>query len=113
MGLGTTTRHNFRYYRRRFEASGHNFVEDLSMDELRAAALALRDKSTLPHWPSQVEIERDLNLVAAARRPLAIGLKHHNGEWLSVLGGWYKPHGAVLFLQHNNNRDFGPYSLSV
>jgi len=60
-----------------------------------------------------VVVDRTADLVAAARRPLAIGLKHHNGEWLSVIGGWYKPHGAVLFLQHNNNRDFGPYSLSV
>jgi len=113
MGLGNTTRRNFRYYRRRFEASGHSLREHLSMGELRSAVLTLVPKSTLANRPSRITIERALNLVAAARRPLAIGLKHHNGEWLSVIGGWYKPHGAVLFLQHNNNRDFGPYSLSV
>jgi len=42
MGLGSTTRHNFRYYRKRFEASGHSFIECLSTGELLSAALALR-----------------------------------------------------------------------
>src|SRR4029077_6642516 len=39
--LVSTTRHNFRYCRRRFEASGHKFIELLSIDELRSAVLDL------------------------------------------------------------------------
>src|ERR1035438_2010100 len=31
--LGKATRHNFRYYRRRFEAAGHSFIERLSTEE--------------------------------------------------------------------------------
>jgi hypothetical protein len=43
-GLGSTTRHNFRYYRKRFEAAGHKFVEHLSMEGLRSVALGHRPK---------------------------------------------------------------------
>jgi hypothetical protein len=112
-GLGSTTRHNFRYYRRRFQASGHRFEEHLSIDELRSATLDLRPKSKLTAQRQQCKIERDLNMVAAASQPLAVGLKHHNGEWLAVIGGWYRPGVAVLCFQCNNERDFGPDSLSV
>jgi len=112
-GLGYTTRHNFRYYRRRFEASGHRFVEHLSIDELRRAELDLRPKSKFTARWQQRKIEKGLNMVAAASQPLAVGLKHLNGEWLGVIGGWYRPGGAVLCFQCNNERDFGPDSLSV
>jgi len=111
-GLGSTTRRNFRHYRRRFEASGHGFEEHLSIDELRSAAHDLRPKSKLAQR-QQEKFERDLNMIAAASQPLAVGLKHHNGEWLAVIGGWYRPDGAVMCFQCNNERDFGPDSLSV
>lgn len=111
--LGGTTRHNFRYYRRRFEASGHKFIQHLSTHELRLAALDLAPKSRLTSPWRQAEIDQVLNMVTTAGRPLAIGLKHQSGEWLSVLGGWYRPGGAVLCFQCNNERDFGSDSLST
>jgi hypothetical protein len=111
--LGSTTRHNFRYYQRRFAKAGHSFVENLSMRELRAAAPRLASRSKFSHELPHYLIERDLNMVAATRRPIAIGLKDHNGEWISVMGGWYGPRGAVLLFQYNNDRDFGQDSLSV
>jgi hypothetical protein len=112
-GLGHTTRHNFRYYRRRFEESGHTFIDHLTMDELRSVALELGQKCKFTSEAEEVGIENELNMVASTRQPLAVGLKHHNGEWLSVIGGWYKPRGAVLCFQRNDDRDFGPDSLSV
>jgi hypothetical protein len=111
--LGSTTRHNFRYYRRRFEAAGHRFVDRLSLDELRAAALGLAPKSKLVTSWRQMEIENGLKMVAAAGRPLAIGLKHRDGEWLSIIGGWYRPGGGVLCFQCNNDCNFGNDSLSI
>ena len=111
--LGKATRHNFRYYRRRFEAAGHSFIERLSMDELRSVTLDLDPKSKFTGQRHHYEIERDLNMVAASHRPLAIGLKHHDGEWVSVIGGWYRPGGAVLCFQRNNDRNFSLDSLSV
>jgi hypothetical protein len=111
--LGSTTRHNFRYYRRRFEASGHRFIDRLSPDELRSAALELAPKSKFVTSWRNLEIENCLKMVAASSRPLAIGLKHQNGEWLSVIGGWYRPRGGVLCFQCNNDCDFGSDSLSI
>jgi len=110
-GLGYTTRHNFRYYRRRFEAAGHRLVERLSMDELHSAVAHLAPKTS--HFDDLTGLETQLNIVAATDRPLAMGLKHHTGEWLSVLAGWHRPRGAVLYFQCNNDREFGHYSLSV
>jgi len=111
-GLGTSTRHNFRRYRRRFDASGHCFVERLSMDELRSATLEVDPKSKFTSGTKKMTFrERYLDMVAAADRPLAVGLKHKNGEWLSVIGGWYRSGGAVICVQSNNERDFGAYSL--
>ena len=92
---------------------GHGFAERLSVEELRSVALDLLPKSKVSSWRSRFTLETGLNMVAAASRPLAIGLKHHNGEWLSVIGGWYRPHSAILCFQCNNDRDFGPDSLSV
>jgi hypothetical protein len=112
-GLGSTTRHNFRYYRRRFEASGNNFVESLSMDELRTVALDLRPKSKFTAQSRPTDFENCLNMVTATRRPLAVGLKHRDGKWLSVLGGWYRPGGAVLRFQCNYDREFDSFSLST
>jgi hypothetical protein len=111
--LGSTTRHNFRYYRRRFETSGHRFVEQLSVDELRSAMLNLRHKSKFTACSPQSYFDRNISMISAACRPLAVGLKHRNGEWLSVLGGWYMPHCAVLYFQSNNEEDFAHDSLSI
>jgi hypothetical protein len=111
--LGSTTRHNFRYYRRRFEASHHSFVEHLSLDELRSAAQRLLPKSKRTAHFRETWIDRHIRIMTAAGRPLAVGLKHSGGEWLSVLGGWYMPGGAVLRFQCNNEKEFGYDSLSV
>jgi hypothetical protein len=112
-GLGSKTRRNFRHYRRRFETSGHTFVERLSMDELHSATLDLIPKSEFTSRWQQLDFGMPLDTVAAANRPLAIGLRHQNGEWLGVLGGWFTPSGAVLRIQLNNERDFASDSLSL
>ncbi len=112
-GLGSTTRHNFRYYRRRFDASGNKFIERLPMDELRSVALELRSKCKFTAQMPLTDFERSLDMVTATHRPLAIGLKHRDGTWLSVLGGWYSHGGAVLMFQCNRDRDFDADSLSL
>jgi len=48
-----------------------------------------------------------------AHQPLAIGLRHRDGLWLSVIGGWYRPAGAVLCFQCNYDCDFDADSLST
>lgn len=111
LSFGSTTRHNFRYYRRRFEAAGHVYLDNLSLDDLRLAAFHLQPKCSKPCGLDS--INRLLRMAAAADRPLAVGLKHRNGEWLSIICGVYRPAAGVLLLQLNNDRDFPRESLSV
>ena len=54
-----------------------------------------------------------MNVVAAVDRPWAVGLKHGNGEWLSVAAGWYSGDRATMFFQLNNDREHAEASLSV
>lgn len=109
--FGTATRHNFRYYRRRFEAAGHIYLDTFSTDELRVAAFYLGPRCTKVKPSSS--IDRILNMAAKADRPLAVGLRHRNGEWLSIICGVYKPAAGVLLLQLNNDKEFPRESLSV
>jgi hypothetical protein len=111
LSFGYTTRHNFRYYRRRFETAGHVYLANLSLDELRLAAFYLGPKCRKPIEP--YSIDRYLKMMATAGRPLAVGLKHRNGEWLSAIGGVYRPDAGVLLWQLNNDREFPGESLSV
>ncbi len=111
LSFGSTTRHNFRHYRRRFETAGHAYLQNLSPDELRLAALALEPKCSKPCRLDS--IDRVVRMAGAADRPLAVGLKHRDGEWLSVIGGVCTPASAVLMLQLNNDRDFPRDSLSL
>jgi hypothetical protein len=109
--VGYKTRRNFRYYRRQFEAAGHTYIEKLSMDEMRHAARDLAPKCSIPSPP--IAIQRALNMLTAVERPLAVGLKHRNGEWLSIAGGWYGSDRVTMQLQLNNDRDYWRASLSV
>ena len=109
--LGHRTRRNFRYYRRRFEAAGHRYLDQLSPGDLDRAASDLRSKCSIPSSAS--EIRRAVGTVLSTDDPWIVGLKHSNGEWLSVSAGWWGPSGATMFLQVNNDRQFGDASLSV
>lgn len=111
--LGYTTRHNFRYYRKRFEAAGHQFVPNLSMADLRAATRALNPKSKFFSEARQRNLEHALEMLAATKRPLAVGLRSSSGKWMGVIGGWYGPGEAVLMYQCNDDRDFSRDSLST
>jgi hypothetical protein len=110
-GLGAQTRRNFRRYRCHFETAGHRYIEHLSADEFRQAAWALQTKSRIPS--ARRAIERSVNMMAAVDRPMAVGLRHRSGEWLSVAGGWYDASRVTLFLQLNQDRAFADLSLSV
>ncbi len=109
--LGSITRRNFRYYRRRFEKSGHQYVEDLSISEFRGAADHLFKRSLIK--ASREAIERALKMFSSANRPLLVGLRARTGEWLGILGGWYDSGRATVFCQMNNDREHSKDSLSV
>ena len=108
--LGKKTRRNFRYYRRRFEALGF-YVEEVSGGQFQQAASDLLKKSVV--GAEREGIKRALAMLAASRRPIRVGLRHKNGEWLSILGGWYELDRAIVFIQMNDDRDYAHSALSV
>ena len=109
--LGSTTRHNFRYYRRRFEAAGHRFVDSLTKAELRTATHALTEGSKIHH--SHWVADKLLGWVEGSRQPFAAGLQHRDGSWMAVVGGWYRCNSAVLCFQRNSDIKFSEGSLSI
>jgi hypothetical protein len=109
--LGYKTRRNFRYYRRKFEAAGHTYHENVPLLDVRHTAVELYKKSRLRK--SRREIDWDLNVIAATDRPWAVGLRHRNGEWLSFAAGWHSAGRATMLFQLNNDREYGDASLSV
>ena len=50
-----------------------------------------------------------LGMLAAVKDSIYVGLRHPNGQWLSILGGWYEGDYGVVFFQMNNDRDY-PHS---
>jgi hypothetical protein len=109
--LGKKTRRNFRYYRRKFEAAGHIYLERLTHEEFARAASELR---THCHLSSSIsEIKRAVRTVTSASEAWIAGLKHSDGQWLSVSAGWFGNGCATMFLQLNNDQQFGDASLSV
>ena len=111
MSFGYQTRQHIRKRRRRFERAGHVYVENLSPDELRLAAFHLKPKCSMPMAPHR--IDKFLKMAATADRPLAVGLKHRNGEWLSIACGVYTPAAGMVLMQLNNTQEFPTDSLSV
>lgn len=109
--LGPRTRRNFRYYRRRFEQSGHTYVRGIEPTEFAAAASEFLKKSVVG---ADVEgIRRALQVFSVIKRPLLAGLRHRDGRWLSILGGWRQSHDGIVFFQMNDDKENAASSLSV
>ena len=109
--LGTQTRRNFRYYRRRFEAAGHGYVECVPPNELEEILCGLRTKSRIPFTIAKMKTAA--RTVLSTSSPWAAALRHANGEYLSVTAGWLDGGRATMLLQQNNDLEFSDASLSV
>lgn len=109
--LGPHTRRNLRYYRRRFEAAGHSYVESLSGDDFRSISRELQGKSRIPTADNLVQ--RSINIAVSAKRPLIWGLRGADGRWLSVLVGWGEDDKVTFFFQMNSDLDHPRDSLSM
>lgn len=109
--LGKQSRRNFRYYRRRAERAGWKYVDGMSPIEFREIALRLLAKDVV--GADQSGLTRALNMLSCTNRPILIGLKSDDGEWVSILGGWYEYDRAVVFCQMNNEKDYPDSSLSI
>ena len=108
--LGSQTRRNFRYYRRRFEGAGGEYVAEMTFSEFKAAAFQLVSKDVV--GANSDGLNRCLRMLSTVERPLLAGLRR-NGEWVSILGGWYEPDRATVFLQLNDDRACHRDSLCI
>jgi Acetyltransferase (GNAT) domain len=109
--LGHHTRRNFRYYRRKFEAAGHHYVEHVPPQDLEGILGRLRTKSRIPFSTSKMKSAA--RTVLATSQPWVAGLRHSSGEYLSVVAGWFDRGRATMLLQQNNDLEFSEASLSV
>jgi hypothetical protein len=107
--LGTTTRRNFRYYRRRSEAAGNEYVFEMKFDEFQTAAFYLLEKGVT--GAKADGLKRALRMLQTAECPMMAGLRDSNGNWLAIVGGWYEAGRAVIFCQMNNEKEHPQSSL--
>ena len=99
--LGSNTRRNFRYYRRRFESAGGEYLPQMKFEEFRAASAALLGKGVVG---AQAEkLNRALDMLQITDRPMLVGLRDAKGTPLAVLGGWHEAGRAVIFCQMNDD----------
>jgi hypothetical protein len=109
--LSAKFRRNMRYYRRRYEAAGHHYVENMDLAEFRRVAFRILDRSVV--GGSREGVIRALSIFSEVDRPLLVGLRHRDGEWVAILGGWCEDDRPIVFFQMNNDRDYSADSLSV
>jgi hypothetical protein len=103
-GLGARTRRNFRYYRRRFEATGGCYEGRMPFGRFCSAAWQLRGKSSIS---ADVDgIKRALKMLSVIDEPILVGLQAPDGEWLNVAGGWWDGGRATVLFQKIQSRRF-------
>jgi hypothetical protein len=109
--LGPRTRRNFRYYRRKLEAEGHSYVRDVPMADFQSAAETLLAQKVVGANP--IGAARAFAMLARAKRPILAGLRHKDGSWLSLLGGWFEASRPIIFFQINSDKHHSKASLCL
>jgi hypothetical protein len=108
--LGYKTRRNFRYFRKKSQTADHVFSASLTLQEFEAGARALLSEDIV--GGDRHGLLRALSVFKNSERPLLMGLRAADGEWLSLLGGWYEADRVVILLQMNSDRKHAKFSLS-
>ncbi len=83
--LGSHTRRNIRYYRKKAEEQGYTYVPSLTRDEYHGAVHRLNQIADYPIEPDREE--RDRRFFKQFRQPVLAGLRAPSGELVSVIGG--------------------------
>jgi hypothetical protein len=109
--LGSKTRRNFRYYRRRFESRKYEYVDRIPWPEFCRASIELLKKSGI--GADAQGVDRALRMFSVVARPLFSGLRDRDGRWMAILGGWHDTNGVILFMQMNDDKEYGLDSLST
>ena len=107
--IGTRTRRNMRYYRKRAEAElGCVFLPAVETDEREFLNF---NSECMYAVPAKVASWRYRSLKDIAT-PLFMGIKDRDGRWLSMLGG-RRHHGGAEILWQMNRSGLSAYSLSL
>jgi len=108
--VGSRTRRNLRYYRRKSESAENRFSPQLPLDEFRAAAHQLRPNAAFTQ--SVPRLEKYHVMIEATPTRLLAGLRDRTGAWISLVGGWGIGQRAFVLLQMND-RGHARDSISV
>ena len=100
--LGPRTRRNFRYYRRKSELAGNEFVSAIEFPDFCAAAGRLLPKAAYATCGSKETQQRHLAMIEAIPSRLLVGLRTAAGQWIGLLGGWYEADRAIILMQLND-----------
>jgi hypothetical protein len=107
--IGTRTRRNMRYYRKRAEAElGCVFAPMVQIDKREFLDF---NRECMYAVPAKVAFWRYQSL-KNLETPLFMGIKDRSGRWLSLLGG-RRHHGGTEILWQMNRSGLSPYSLSI
>ena len=108
--LGSQTRRNMRYYRRRAESAGWLYVTDIDLEEAKAAVDLLFPRQEIGKPLAELKVY--LQHLAEVPGAFFSGLRNQNGEWISIIGGWVK--GANVFIRLQlNDASYAKESVSV
>jgi hypothetical protein len=107
--IGTRTRRNMRYYRKRAEAElGCVFLPVVEIDEREFLNFNRECMYAVPAKVASWRYESLKNI----ETPLFMGIKDKDGRWLSMLGG-RRHHGGSEILWQMNRDGLSAYSLSL
>jgi hypothetical protein len=100
--LGSQTRRNMRYYRRRAEQEGWEFVPDIAPPDARSVIAFLSRFQNVGE-----KDERQLRLLQQRFEvvPGAFfsGLRGGDGTWIGIVGGWRRGASLFVILQLNHS----------
>lgn len=97
---GPHTRRNFRYYRRKSEIAGSQFIPTVEFSEFAAGCRNLLSKSA--HQKSRQALETHLAMIGSIPSQITMGLRASDGNWIGLAGGWYVGNRAYLITQLND-----------
>jgi hypothetical protein len=107
--IGTRTRRNMRYYRKRAEAElGCVFLPEVQLNKREFIDF---NRECMYAVPAKVASWRYHSL-KDLERPLFMGIKDSAGRWLSLLGGRRHDDGTEILWQMNRS-GLSAYSLSI
>jgi hypothetical protein len=109
-GIGSHTRRNLRYYRRKAEAEGIQFLPRIDVEEYERAVEAMREVTDFPHDP--IRQERDRRFFEMLGEPLLMGLQRKDGQFVSILAA-VRFEKCLHVLSQLNDQSLRRMSISV